>query len=211
VQPELVILRDGSEIVIRQIEPDDERALQRGFEALSPESRYRRFLSPMNRLKPTQLRYLTQVDHRDHEALVAASVSDHDLVGVARYKRLQSEPSTAEVAVAVVDDWQGRAVASELLTRLTARAHTEAITHFRATCLAENREVLDLLEGLGPTDRQNIGSGAVALNIELAPKLEHEHPLRAILRHAGSGGLSFKHPLNDGEAEGPRSHAGPAP
>jgi hypothetical protein len=36
VQPELVILRDGSEIVIRQIEPDDERALQRGFEALSP-------------------------------------------------------------------------------------------------------------------------------------------------------------------------------
>ena len=112
-------LRDGARIVIRPIRPEDADALVRGFEALSPELRYRRFLSPMNRLSAGLVRYLTDVDHHDHEALVAEVPGD-ELAGVARYVRIEEEPQTAEVAVAVVDGWQGRGVASEILSRLAA-------------------------------------------------------------------------------------------
>lgn len=93
--PERVELRDGSAVQIRPIEPDDIDALLRGFQALSPESRYRRFLAPLNRLSDEQLRYLTVVDHHDHEALVAVSDPDEEPVGAARFIRAEDRPSTA--------------------------------------------------------------------------------------------------------------------
>lgn len=74
--PETVAVRDGAVLV-----------------HLSPQSRYRRFLTPMSRLSPRLLRYLTEVDHHDHEALVAES-PEGDPVGVARIIRLTDNPDT---------------------------------------------------------------------------------------------------------------------
>lgn len=136
---ERIELRDGSQIEIRPISPDDKRALVDGFERLSPESRYRRFLTPVQRLQPGLLAYLTEVDHHDHEALVARSHTGEPL-GVARYVRTE-QPDTAEAAVAVVDHWQGRGVGTALLQRLAVRAREEGIGWFTATLLAENREM----------------------------------------------------------------------
>jgi hypothetical protein len=61
-------LRDGSIIELREIRPEDKAALVAGFDRLSPESRYRRFFTPLERLTETDLAYLTEVDHHDHEA-----------------------------------------------------------------------------------------------------------------------------------------------
>jgi hypothetical protein len=58
-------------VAVRPIEPGDKAGLAAAFERLSDESRYRRFLSPHGRLSQAELRYLTEVDHHDHEALVA--------------------------------------------------------------------------------------------------------------------------------------------
>ena len=66
-----VTLPDGSRLLIRPIEPADRERVAAGFERLSPESRYRRFFSPLPELSGRQLDYLTRVDHHDHEALVA--------------------------------------------------------------------------------------------------------------------------------------------
>jgi len=205
--PELVDLRDGSQILVRPIEPDDKDALARGFEALSPESRYRRFLTPMRRLSSTLLTYLTDVDHDNHEALVAEAVSDHELVGVARYIRLEHEPDAAELAVVVVDHWQGRGVATELLTRLAECARAGGIKRFQATCLAENRDVLGVLQGLGAVRRQSVGSGVVHVAIELPAVMEPEHALRAVLRRAASGTLIFRHPDGPRKTRTSGSHA----
>ena len=191
--PERVALRDGSHILIRPVEPTDKAKLKEGFERLSPESRYRRFLTPMARLSPRLLRYLTEVDHHDHEALVAESADGADPVGVARFIRLADEPEAAEVAVAVVDDWQGRGAGTELMRRLAARAVEEGIERFTATCLATNEDVLDLLEGLAPTRVTETKNALVEVEVEL-PAAD-ERPLLTALRRAASGALAFRHPL----------------
>jgi hypothetical protein len=102
----VVTLRDGARVTVRPIRPQDAAALRAGFERLSEQSRYRRFLSPMQDLSGSMLRYLTEVDHHDHEALIAVG-AEGTLVGVARSVRSHGDPQVAEAAVTVADDWQG--------------------------------------------------------------------------------------------------------
>jgi hypothetical protein len=76
--PAHLTLRDGSLVRIQPIQPEDKRELERGFKRLSDRSRYSRFLAPMERLSPSMLAYLTEVDHRDHEALIAFDAESKD-------------------------------------------------------------------------------------------------------------------------------------
>ena len=80
----VVRLHNGDEVTIRPIRPEDKPLLEAALAALSAESAYRRFLAPKKRLTPPELRYLTEVDFRDHVAYVAVSASDpQTLLGVA--------------------------------------------------------------------------------------------------------------------------------
>ena len=74
-------LRDGSKVRVRQGHSSDRELLLRGFERLSEESRYRRFLAPMPELSESMIRYLTEVDHHDHEALIALDERTGEGVG----------------------------------------------------------------------------------------------------------------------------------
>lgn len=187
--PRHATLRDGSKVLIRPVEPDDKQGLSEAFERLSEESRYRRFLTSQPRLTKTQLRYLTEVDHRDHEALVALG-GDEMPAGVARYVRTEPDSDRAEVAVVVMDDWQRRGVATVLLERLAARAREEGIDHFTATALAQNHAVIDLLEELGPARVAPSGSGTVEMTIDLPARADADSPLLGALRRAAEGALS---------------------
>ena len=66
-----VVLRDGSTVLIRQVHSADAPLLADGFARLSTRSRQLRFLTPKKELSPAELRYFTDVDHHDHEALGA--------------------------------------------------------------------------------------------------------------------------------------------
>ena len=70
-----VVLRDGSAVLIRQVQSADAPLLADGFARLSDASRQMRFLTKKKELSPAELRYFTDVDHHDHEALGAL---DHD-------------------------------------------------------------------------------------------------------------------------------------
>jgi RimJ/RimL family protein N-acetyltransferase len=199
---ELVELRDGSQVLIRPIEPRDGEMLLAGFEMLSPESRYRRFFTPLTTLDSRWLTYLTEVDHRDHEALVAESVATGEPVGVARYIRLPEQPTAAEMAVTVVDHWQGKGAASALLALLSRRAQAEGITRFHATCLAENRAVLELLRGFATERSEKTTGNVVEIDMDLPAELERGNPLHAALTHAASGTLTFRHPQPTRAAQG---------
>ena len=139
-------LRDGATVMIEPIRPEHRQALERGFERLGDESRYSRFLAPMERLGPTMLAYLTEVDHHHHEALIAFDPRSGDAVGVARYAR--TNQTRAEAAVTVADDWQGRGLGTALTSLLAERAIEEGIDRFTAVLLARNREMVGLLECL---------------------------------------------------------------
>src|SRR5512135_754078 len=100
------VLQSGEKIVLRHIMPSDADELRRQFLALSPESRYRRFFGGINDLDAAALKYLTEVDQKDHVAIVAV-IESLDMisergVGVARFVRCKDEASVAEVAVTVV-------------------------------------------------------------------------------------------------------------
>jgi len=179
-----VTLRDGSHVVVRPISVTDAEPLRAGFERLSEESRYRRFLAPV-RLNESMLRYLTDVDHHDHEALVALG-EDGAVVGVARWVRLRGDPQAAEAAVVVGDDWQGRGMGTALLGLLADRARAEGIQRFTALMLAGNREALTLFEDLGPVKILDRGSGTVELEITLPPRGAGPH-LGELLRGSASG------------------------
>jgi RimJ/RimL family protein N-acetyltransferase len=150
-----VELRDGRTVLLRPISPDDKGLLVDAFERLSDESRQHRFLTPATELSAEDLAYLTEVDHRRHEAIVAIDPSGGRLVGVARYVRVPGEPGNAEIAVVVVDDWQRRGVATALLGALSARARENGIERFRAYVATDNAVVVDALSRAGAvrTDR----------------------------------------------------------
>jgi GNAT superfamily N-acetyltransferase len=188
-----VALRDGAAITIRPIRPDDKDALVRGFERLSPESRYRRFFAPLDRLSRRDLAYLTEVDHHDHEALIAHSVAGEPL-GVARYVRL-ADREQAEVAVVVIDEWHGRGVGTELLMRLADRARAEDVRIFTATVLTENADALALGDSLGDVRRVSTPSTTVDIEIELSPRGLGRR-LRDALRHAATGVLTGRDPAH---------------
>ena len=145
-----VVLRDGSCVRLRQCHRKDKKLLLRGFDQLSDESRYRRFLAGMPELSDAMVDYLTEIDHHDHEAIVALDEQTGAGVGVARYVRDPERPAVAEMAVTVIDDWQQRGLGTQLLAVLSARARNEGIKSFTALMLATNREMMELLERLGP-------------------------------------------------------------
>ena len=163
-------LRDGSEILIRPIRPDDREELAAGVRRLSPESRYRRFFTPTNELSASELSYLTDVDHHDHEALVALEPASGHGIGVARFVRSADDPEVAEVAVAVADSWQNRGVATALLGRLTQRAREEGVRRFSAEILADNRPMLELIDELGDVTMRHLDQGSVRIELELPPE-----------------------------------------
>jgi RimJ/RimL family protein N-acetyltransferase len=185
-----VVIDDGLELLLRPLKPDDKRRIAQAFERLSPETRYRRFFAPLPRLNEQDLRYLTEVDHHDHEALAAVNPENGAIVGVARYVR-SDDPTEAEVAVVVGDPWQGRGVATALLQRLVARAREEGIDHFVALVMSDNTEALELFRNLAPggSHTRRSASGHTELVMALPdPERLGESTLGRALR-AAAGGL----------------------
>ena len=176
-----VELRDESWVGIRPIRPDDKEALLAGFERLSEESRYKRFLTPMETLTSSQLAYLTEVDHHDHEALIAFDLSTRNAVGVGRYVR-EGDGDRAEAAVTVADDWQGKGLGTALTRVLGGRAVEEGISCFTALLLAENKEMVGLLTGFGHVEVTAREGEAIRVEVPLAPEVVKDPALRSVLR-----------------------------
>lgn len=142
---EPVLLKDGSFVLVRPVQTTDVPLVIDGFARLSPSSRRMRFLIGKSALTADELRYFTDIDHRDHEALGAVDLVTGRGVGIARYIRDADDLHCAEVAITVVDKWQRRGVASELIARLARRAQNEGIRCFSALVAADNLAVVALL------------------------------------------------------------------
>ncbi len=185
-----IALRDGSRVLIRRLRDSDSELLLRGFRRLSPESRYRRFLAPTPDLSERTVRYLVEIDHRNHEALIAVDEQCNEGVGVARYVRDPARPDAAEVAVTVVDDWQGRGLGTLLLEAITMRAREEGIDTFTALMLVENRQMMDLLQRLGAVRVVDRAAGTVEVEVHL-PAIGVSPELRKLIRLAAASDVAI--------------------
>jgi RimJ/RimL family protein N-acetyltransferase len=161
-----VVLRDGSTVLIRPVRGADAPLLADGFARLSERSRRLRFLGRKRTLTEAELRFFTDVDHYDHEALGALDHVRGGGVGIARYVRDHENPAAAEIAVTIVDDWQGRGLGTELLARLAERAREEGIRRFTAVVADGNAAASGLLRSSGAS-LVHRGSGIAEYEIDL--------------------------------------------
>jgi protein lysine acetyltransferase len=158
-------------VLIRPIRADDKRMLTDGLQRLSDASVQRRFLTPKRSFSGTELRYLTEVDGRDHVALVAESPTEpvRRLIAVARFVRLLDDPEAAEVAITVADNWQRRGLGSLLSARLAEEARRLGIRRFTATMAADNAPAHRLMARLSDhLERHHAGSGVDELVLSIA-------------------------------------------
>jgi RimJ/RimL family protein N-acetyltransferase len=164
-------LPDGAPVLIRPIRPDDKGMLADGLRRLSPESAQRRFLTPKRSFSRTELRYLTEVDGRDHVALVVEpfGAAERRLIAVARFVRLQDDPEAADVAFTVADEWQNRGLGSLLGELIADEARRLGIRRFTATMASDNRPAHRLMAKLTQNlERQHVGGGVDELVLDLA-------------------------------------------
>jgi GNAT superfamily N-acetyltransferase len=160
------VLRDGSVVLVRPVRSTDGLLLADGFARLSDQSRRMRFLGPKETLSAAELRFYADVDHHDHEALVALDPATGRGAGVARYVRDADDPLAAEIALTIADDWQGRGLGTALLARLSDRARQEGIGRFTAVVSSDNVPVGMLLRSVDAVETYR-GFGTVEYEIAL--------------------------------------------
>ncbi|HKW84650.1 MAG TPA: GNAT family N-acetyltransferase [Burkholderiaceae bacterium] len=155
---ERIALADGRRVILCPVDANDANAEQAFVGALSPSSRYRRFHFGLRSLPEPLLREMTQIDQRQHVALVARpETADSTIVADARYVRT-ADTDEAEFAVMVADAWQGIGLGRELLQRLARHAHASGVRALYGDVLWGNEPMIALLRALGgglerhPTD-----------------------------------------------------------
>jgi len=183
-----ITLRDGARVTLRPIAPEDAPLVAASFERLSKESRYRRLLTHKETLSEDELAYLVNVDHQNHEAIIAIEPSSGDALGVARYIRSEADHEVAELAVTVADDWQRRGLGRALLARLAYRARREGVRKFSAFVMTENPGAVKLLAGVGEPQWRH-DAQAMELIAELPPQRGMGAQVAKVLRAAAAGSV----------------------
>ncbi len=198
-QTEEVTLSDGTRVVLRAIRPEDKPLLQRGMARLSPQSRYRRFMYSRGELTGAELAYLTEVDGIDYFAF-GALLGDEG-VAVARFIRVAPGSDTAEAAIAVVDEQQGKGLGRLLLERLVAAARERGVTRFRGEVLAGNAPMMAILReaAASVTDVPGeVGTVVADVALEGLPLEPPPTPLRRLFALVAQGLLRIRPHTGDG-------------
>lgn len=171
-----VRLRDGRHALTWSVLPEDREAIREGYERLSERTRYHRFLTGVPHLTDRLLDHLVdEVDGVDHVALVLFVLDDDNEgvpAGIARVIRYPGRPEVADVAVTVLDEWQGHGVATALLAQLM-RERPVGVTRLETTLAADNDASLAMLRRLGHLTVTDAGSGRLDVRVDL-PDLPEE-------------------------------------
>lgn len=160
-------LKDGNEVTIRAMRPDDKERLVKAFLHLQPQTIRTRFFYPKKTLSEDDLRWLDEISHGNHVGLVATVPSGCEelIIGEGSYAVLGT---TAEIGFTVAEAWQGRGIASRLLQHLASIARDQGVAEFEAYVLPENEPMLAVFRrsGLSMTTRYAEGVLHVTLVLD---------------------------------------------
>ncbi|WP_038032154.1 GNAT family N-acetyltransferase [Thermonema rossianum] len=163
-------------VVFRPLMPDDAERLLKLYEGLSAESRFYRFQTYTEHLDESTLRayaqQFAQVNYQHDFALAAClrQQAEEEIIGVARYMRPSEKVKSAEFAIVVRDDWQGKGLGHALMLRLCIHAHAQGICRLYGTFIGHNEGIVRLLVRLVPSDFLKIkiedGEGHVCIHLK---------------------------------------------
>ena len=149
---ERVVLDDGRRVTIVPIGPDAWPMIAKAIERVSPVSSRRRFFTVRRRFSERELDDMTRLDGWDRYAIGAVGRGPDGPQGaaVARFARLPEDPTSAELALLVVDDYQHVGLGRRMLARLSLAARERGIEHLVGRVLADNDPMLKLLRHYAP-------------------------------------------------------------
>lgn len=150
-------LRDGSQIEIRSLRPEDEADMLAAVERTSAQSLQRRFFAMKRGFSEKERAFFMNIDFSNHVALVALAPEDGRTVLVGGGRYIVFEPGRAEMAFVVVDAWQGRRIGSILMRHLIEIAGNAGLQELTAEVLPENRAMLKVFAKFGfkPASRRD--------------------------------------------------------
>lgn len=143
-------LRDGTQITLRPIRPEDAQIEQEFVRRLSPSSRYFRFMGAMRELTPAMLMRFTQIDY-DREMAFVAVHREHNAeteIAVARYIT-NADGRSCEFAIVIADAWQRRGLGRIMMERLIEIARTRGLDTMVGHVVAENHPMRAFCASLG--------------------------------------------------------------
>jgi RimJ/RimL family protein N-acetyltransferase len=158
-----------STIAVRRLRPGERRPVLDVFRGMSERSRRLRFHGPKPRLPEWELDHLVDVGCCGREAVVAVEAATDRAIGIARFVRESTDPGEAEIAVEVVDEWQGRGVGRRLLQGLVASAQQEGVERLRASVVPGNEAALAVVRGAGRVLSARFEDGVYELVVAVAP------------------------------------------
>jgi len=164
--PAVETLRDGRSVTIRALKPEDRSAMLSAVGRVSAESLYRRFFGPKRGFTEKETDFFVNVDFVNQVALVAVidGSDENTIIGGGRY--IVTQPETAELAFAIVDEYQGQGVGTALLRHLVLIARDSGLQHLVAEVLPENVAMLTLFRKFGFSTARSRGEAVhVALDL----------------------------------------------
>ncbi len=165
ITPIPVRMRDGTELYLRPVLPGDSERTTHGPIEFSSDTLYRRFQTTRTPNK-SLMAYLFEVNYKDHFVWVMTDGKDGPVVADARFVRDASDPTLAEVAFIVGDDYQGRGVGSFLMAALAVAARGDGVRRFSARVLSENlamRKILDRYDA--QWEREDVGVVTTTIDV----------------------------------------------
>ena len=160
-------LSDGARVTMRAMRPEDADLEKRFVAGLSEHSRYQRFMQHLHELPPNMLERFTQLDYDRELALVALHPRSGAFIAVGRYAPYP-DGTTAEFALTVADEWQGKGLGRALLERLCVTAREAGYSALHGYIMEGNHGMLDLARHLGFRESGR-EEGAVTLVRNLLP------------------------------------------
>ena len=165
------VLKDGTRVTIRAVRPDERDRFLKAFRLLEQDSIYTRFFSHRGDPSDAELDRAVNVDFVREVALVVTTETARGETIIATGRYIASEApnidSSAELAFVVEEDYQGRGIASRLLTHLAALARRQGLVRFEADVLSQNSAMLAVFKRCGFQMRQRREGSVVHLNLEL--------------------------------------------
>ncbi len=164
-------IKNGLQVTIRAIRPDDKCLLVKAFNELEPESIYTRFFQRKKSLSARELQKATELDFENEVGLVVtiSAEGSETIIGSGSYAAYTTPEGTrcAEVAFIVEEDYHGQGMATLLLKHLTLIARQKNISRFTAEVLAQNRAMLQVFRHSGLPMRQANEQDVVHVELSL--------------------------------------------